>query len=176
MVRVPRWVPVLLLALAACDAAARDDTWALQLPGVSRHFGAPQQPGEAWNELHDGLGLQRTQRHASHVVRLTGGFMRDSFNHQGLYAGGALGYRLLEGEYEVDLAAAPMLLYRSTRFDDARGPAPRKLIPIVLPMLTVEHRASGIGANLTILPAGNFGKELRFPGLIYLQFTVRFRQ
>jgi hypothetical protein len=68
-----------------------------------------------------------------------------------------------------------MLLYRTTRFDGARGPAPYKLIPIVMPLLSVEHRASGIGANMTVLPAGNFGKELRFPGLVFVQFTYRLR-
>src|SRR5256885_1516003 len=81
--------------------------------------------------------------------------------------------RLLEGNVEVDLSVAPMLLYRTTRFDDTRGSAPLKLIPVVMPLLSVEHRSSGIGANLTVLPGGNFGKDLQFPGLVFLQFTYR---
>jgi hypothetical protein len=170
-----RCVLACLLGIFSADAAAADDSWELQLPGLSHHFGSPEQPGKSWTDFHDGLGLQRTSRRTDAVIRYTAGFTRDSFGAQGLYAGAAFGYRLLEGALEVDVSAVPMLLYRTTRFDGARGPAPYKLIPIVMPLLSVEHRASGIGANMTVLPAGNFGKELRFPGLVFVQFTYRLR-
>lgn len=175
MVGLIRFLVMGWLACFAADAAAGETSWELQLPGVSHHFSSPQQAGRHWTDFHDGLGVQRTTRNDNLVVRYTAGFMRDSFNNQGLYAGGAIGLRLMRGDVEVDLSAAPMLLYRTTRFDDAAGQAPLKLIPVVMPLLSLEHRASGIGANLTILPGGNFGKDLQFPGLVFIQFTYRLR-
>ena len=170
------WVRLLVacvLAGFAIEAVAAEPTWELQLPGWSYHFGSPQQPGRHWADYHDGLGVQRTTRNEDTVFRYTAGFVRDSFNNQGLYAGGAIGLRTRRGDIDVDLSLAPMLLYRTTRFDDARGKAPYKLIPIVMPILSMEHHATGIGANVTVLPGGNFGKDLHFPGLFFIQFTYR---
>ena len=155
--------------MAAVAHADEVPVHALHLPGVSHHFGAPKEPGKSWNEFHDGVGFQSTTVRDDRVRRWTAGFMRDSFGKQGLYGGVAYGLRLHDAAVSVDAALAPMLLYRTTTFDSSS----RKLIPIVLPTLSVEHKHSGIGANLTVLPAGNFGKDLKFPGLVYLQFTVR---
>lgn len=155
-------------------AAAADESIELQLPGVSHHFGAPKVAGRSWNEFHDGFGVQFTEvrgMRADRVRRATAGFMRDSFGKQGLYAGVSYGLRLHDEGVSIDAAAAPMLLLRTVNFDSTA----RKLIPIVLPTVSVHHKASGIGGNLTVLPAGNFGKDLKFPGLIYLQFTYRIR-
>ena len=151
--------------------AEAGDTTELHLPGISHHFGAPKQAGKSWNEFHDGLGIQSTRVRSDYVRRITAGFKRDSFGKQGLYAGASFGVRLIDGTVAVDAAVAPMLLYRTTKFDSSA----RKLIPIVLPTLAIDHKPSGIGANLTILPAGNFGKDLKFPGLIFLQFTYRLK-
>jgi hypothetical protein len=175
MAAVLRLLLACVLGFFAAEAGAAEESFELQLPGVSHHFSKPQQPGRDWTDFHDGLGVQLTQRYETWVVRYTAGFMRDSFNNQGAYAGGSLGLRLLEGSVEIDLSAAPMLLYRTTRFDDETGRAKLKLIPVVMPILSFEHRASGIGGNLTVLPGGNFGKDLQFPGLVFLQFTYRFR-
>lgn len=155
--------------LAAAPAVAAPATWELHLPGVSHHFGKPKVPGRSYNEFHDGLGLQRTEVRPSYVLRYSAGFMRDSFDKQGGYVGGSIGVRVIDGAYSVDLTAAPMLLYRTTGFTRTD----RKFIPILLPMVSFEHKATGLGANLTVLPAGNFGKDMRFPGLVYLQFTYR---
>lgn len=175
MAALVRFIAAILFACLALDAQADQTSWELHLPGYSHHFGSPSQAGRHWTDFHDGLGVQHTTRYDDVVVRYTAGFMRDSFNNQGLYAGGAIGWRLLRGDFEVDLSAAPMLLYRTTRFDDRTGNAPLKLIPAIVPILAIEHRASGIGANITVLPGGNFGKDLHFPGLIFAQVTYRIR-
>jgi hypothetical protein len=171
-----QWIRLFVAVMLAClvsEARADETSTELQLPGYSYHFGSPQQPGRHWTDFHDGLGVQRTSRGDDWTVRYTAGFMRDSYNNQGLYAGGAIGLRLATGDVEWDLSAAPMLLYRTMRFDDARGKAPMKLIPAIMPILAFEHRATGIGGNITVLPGGNFGKDLHFPGLVYIQFTYR---
>lgn len=152
-------------------------TWELQLPGISHHFGTPSQANKSYRHFHDGLGIQRTDDRGEHVVRYSAGFMRDSFGHQGLYIGGSVGYRFNPSDtWRTDVSAAPMLLYRTTRFDDqVHGNAPYRWIPIVLPVVAVQHKPSGIGANIIATPGGNFGKNLKFPGLIYAQFTYRLR-
>jgi hypothetical protein len=173
--KAARWFAGAVLGLAAvaspANAQETSESWQLHLPGVSHHFGKPEEAGRQYNELHDGLGLQRTQVKPSYVTRYTAGFMRDSFDKQGGYAGASIGLRLMDGNVTVDAGGAAMLLYRTTGF----AKSDRKLIPVVLPMLSVEHKSSGIGGNVTVLPAGNFGKDLRFPGLIFLQFTYRLR-
>ncbi len=165
----------LVFTVVTGAACAGETSYELQLPGVSHHFGKPRQAGKSWNEFHDGLGLQRTAVRSDLVWRAAGGFIRDSFSRQGLYAGGSIGLRAIDNSIDVEFALAPMLLYRTTRFDNGQGKAPYKLIPIVLPMIVVGHDASGIGINITALPAGNFGKDLRFPALIFAQFTWRIR-
>lgn len=175
MVALLRLLVGCCLALFTGGVAAGAHSLEVQLPGFTHHFGSPSQPGRHWTDFHDGLGIQRTTRNSATTIRYTAGFMRDSFRKQGLYAGASFGYRLWQGEFEVDASLAPMVLYRTTRFDDERGTAPYKVIPVVMPLLCVEHRASGIGANLTVLPGGNFGKDLRFPGLAFLQITIRLR-
>jgi len=171
---VYKWVIACWLGLGCLGAALSQPathSWQLHLPGLSYHFDSPEQAGKSWNQFHDGLGLQHTRVQGKQVRRLTAGFMRDSFNKQGLYLGAAFGWRLLDGAYRADVSAAPMLLYRAVKFDTSD----RKLIPIVLPMLSLEHRATGLGANITVLPGGNLGKELKFPGLIYFQLTLTLR-
>jgi hypothetical protein len=175
MVVLLRCMFAFALGFFAADVSAAENSVELQLPGISYHFSPPQDPNRSWTDFHDGLGVQFTNRNPQLVVRYTAGFMRDSFNNQGLYAGGSVGWRFLQGDVEMDISAAPMLLYRTTRFDDVRGEAPLKLIPVIMPLLSFEHRRSGIGGNLTVLPGGNFGKDLEFPGLIFLQFTYRLR-
>ncbi len=163
------WVVLGLFLLGAAQAHEAQTSWELQLPGVSHHFGSPRMPGKSWNQFHDGLGLQYSEVKGDRVRRYTAGFMRDSFGKQGTYVGAAFGLRMIDSRYTVDLAAAPMLLYRTVKFDTSD----RVLVPVVMPILSVEHKASGIGGNLTVLPGGNFGKNLRFPGLIYLQLSYR---
>src|SRR2546429_559643 len=127
MVVLLRFMLICALGLFAADVIAAEESIELQLPGFSYHFSPPKQAGRSWTDFHDGLGVQLTTRNPNVVARYTAGFMRDSFDNQGLYAGGAIGLRLLEGNVEVDISVAPMLLYRTTRFDDARGSAPLKL-------------------------------------------------
>lgn len=176
-----RRAPLILAAVFAFLAVPIDAnassaaSWELQLPGLSYHFGSPHQPGKSYRYFHDGLGLQRTEVRPNYVLRFTAGFVRDSFNNHGLYAGGSIGYRFYDQGLKAELAAAPMLLYRTLRFDNASGNAPLRLIPIVLPMLVLDHPASGLGANITALPGGKFGKDLNFPGMVFVQLTYRFR-
>ncbi|GIL04053.1 hypothetical protein FBR04_03270 [Betaproteobacteria bacterium PRO7] len=163
---------LLALGVGAAHADGRSGiAWHLHLPAVSHHFGPPADETRSWNELHDGLGVQRTAVRDRRVSRMTAGFMRDSFGRQGLYLGAALGLRRQAHGWSFDATLAPMVLYRTRSFASSA----RAAIPLLLPMFSIEHRASGFGANLTALPAGNFGKQLRFPGLMFVQFTYRVR-
>jgi hypothetical protein len=168
------------LALAMSSApAAQAQHWDVQMPGMSHHFERPRKRGAVWNERHDGFGLQRTveldaaRLHAGWVWRESAGVMVDSFGNPGAYAGAGLAWRQRRARFDVDAGLAPMLLYRTTRFDDWRGPAPLKLIPAVLPTFSLQHRPSGTGANIIAVPALTMGADFRMPGLVFVQLTRR---
>lgn len=151
-------------------------THEVQLAGVSHHFSAPQAAGRDWNEQHDGLGVQRSRLEDGRVLRYSAGYMRDSHGKQGLYAGLSLSRHFQYFSHSLDYGIAPMLLWRTTRFDSKRlGPAPHRLVPALMPMLTYEHRPSGFGANITASPPIKLGDDTRYPALVFLQFTMRVR-
>ena len=159
-------------------AHATASNWELQLPGMSQHFEKPRKRGAEWNQYHEGMGLQRTidvdrnRLDGGWVLRYSGGFMLDSYGNESGYLGAGLAWRRRSTIFDVDAGVAPMLLYRTTRFDDPRrGPAPLRLIPAMLPTLSVEHRQSGIGANIILVPAMDLGRDFRMPGLAFVQFT-----
>jgi hypothetical protein len=169
------WLAAVLLSLPLGAASGSSGIqWAVQFTGVSYHFGKPRQPGLRYNETHDGLGMQHSQTHNGWIKTVSVGVMRDSYDNPSAYAGGALARRLRGHDLSVDVGVAPMLFYRTTRFDDWRGDAPLRLVPAVLPTVTLSHRG-GLGANLVALPRGNYGRDLRLPGLVFLQITQRLK-
>jgi hypothetical protein len=169
-----RRTAVAVWLLIGAGSVSAEVGYELILPAVSHHFDDPVIPGKRWNEFHDGLGLSRTDVRDSFVLRAFGGFIRDSFDKQGLYFGAAASLRLIDRDIALDIGIAPMMLYRTTRFDSAtRGKAPHRWIPVALPVASIEHRATGIGAHISLLPGGNFGKEMSFPALALVQFWYR---
>jgi hypothetical protein len=161
------WAPA-----ATAQLSTSGKQWALQLTGISHHFGKPRQTGMRFNETHDGLGMQQTQSRQGWITTVSFGVMKDSYDNQSAYAGGAVARRLRGHDLSVDVCLAPMLLYRTTRFDDWRGDAPLRLIPALLPTVTLNHR-DGLGANLVALPRGNYGQNFKLPGVVFLQVTQR---
>jgi hypothetical protein len=164
-----------LLAAAGAQAAPRV-THELQLAGVSHHFSPPQAAGREWNQSHDGLGLQRTRLEDGRALRYSAGFMRDSHGKQGLYAGLSYSLHGQRHGHALDLGVAPMLLWRTTRFDSARyGPAPHRLVPALLPIVNYQHLPSGVGANITAMPQVRLSDDLQYPALVFVQFTMRLK-
>ncbi|MCU0950348.1 MAG: hypothetical protein MUC68_04640 [Burkholderiaceae bacterium] len=162
-----------MLATAGAQAAPAI-THELQITGISHHFNAPQAAGRDWNQNHDGLGLQRTRVESGRALRYSAGFMRDSHGKQGLYAGLAYSLHGRRHGHALDLGIAPMLLWRTTRFDSVRlGPAPHRLVPALLPMFNYQHLPSGFGANVTAMPQVRLSEELQYPALVFVQFTKR---
>lgn len=164
-------------SLAAMQAQAADVrvTHELRLAGMSHHFEPPRARDRSWNENHDGLGIQRSLRRDGRVLRYSAGYMRDSHGKQGLYAGLALSRHVQYHAHSLDLGVAPMLLWRTTRFDSARlGPAPHRLVPALLPVLAYEFVPAGIGAHLTAMPQVKIG-QAEYPGMVFLQFTLKMR-
>ncbi len=172
------WLALALACGCATEVRAQGQHWDMQMPGMSHHFDKPRKRGAQWNESHDGFGLQRSVAlddgiGSGWVWRDSVGVMVDSFGNPGGYAGAGPAWRERRANFDIDAGLAPMLLYRTTRFDDWRGPAPMRLIPAVLPTLTLQHRPSGAGANIIAVPSMNLGGDYRMPGLVFLQFTRR---
>ena len=91
---------------------------------------------------------------------------RDAY---GLYAGHAWQKRLVDGaEYSVELGGGGFLFYRTLRFN-----GPHVLVPAVLPVLSVEHKATHFGVNVVVVPQCRVSGGT-MPGVIYMQFTKAF--
>lgn len=144
---------------------------ALQLPGMSHHFEEPKEPGRRWNENNTGIGLEWRSPVGTNgwTNKTTVGLMRDSHGKWGGYGGYAWQYRLVDGaSWQLDAGAGAFLFYRTVKFDGKL-----KLVPGVLPVLSIEHKPSGYGMNVLFVPNVKIG-NYDMPAVLYAQFTKRF--
>jgi len=176
----------LRILLAACLAAASiplvaaeqpttltnltTPSWALQVSGISYHFSPPsgKYALKKWNEQNWGLGLEyRKNTRPGYWLKATGGFMLDSTDTWSTYVGAALQKRLVDGEVSVDAGAAGFIFYRG--LENGR----KRLLPAVLPVVSIEHRATGLGLNLLAVPEFK-AQGMHSPTVVFAQLTYRF--
>ncbi len=149
----------------------------LQLPGFSQHFTkAPcyKQPCRDYNERHWGIGVQvedpLTGNWDGWVRKTAAGLMKDSLDAMGLYSSLTYQKRIVDGPtLSVDVGAGAFLFWRTLEWD-----GPHRLVPGVLPVFSVKHKPTELGANLVIVPEVKFSTNRKLPGVAYLQFTKDF--
>lgn len=194
---------VALASSAAADALAADDggvppaqpahpdgplerPWpspvrnlSVQLPGMSHHFDPPMDkhghpmPGRKFNERNWGIGLQIDEPMQGDWQQWTAktsfGVMKDSLDAMGAYVGQTWQKRLVDDAgFTVELGGGAFLFYRTLRFD-----GPHRLVPAVLPVLSVTYRPWQLGANLVAVPRCRVSGGT-MPNVLYLQFTKAF--
>lgn len=164
---------VLLSGASNAHAQAPERRWALHLPGTSHHFNPPTAPGRHWNEWHPSLGLEHRapldERWPGWTRRLAGGLLKDSLARWGGYAAASAQRRLWENaHWRVEAGAGAFVFYRT--FDWERE---RRLMPAVLPVVSVEHRPSGLGANVLAVPHFRT-RSGEMPGVLFAQLTLAF--
>jgi len=151
----------------------------VQLPGMSHHFSRPKDrhgnvmPGRKFNEQNWGIGVQLERPLSGQwdqwVTKTSLGVMKDSLDAYGVYAGHVWQKRAVDGaDYNVDLGGGGFLFYRTLRFN-----GPHVLVPAVLPVLSVEHKATHFGVNVVVVPQCRVSGGT-MPGVIYMQFTKAF--
>ena len=111
-----------------------------------------QVPKHAWDQHNWELGLERDKRYADHVERAFAGAVVDSYYKPGLYAGEAYEWTLASTQhFYVDAGGTALLWWRSV--PDATGDIRRRVVPVVMPALSIEDKKLGVGVNLTFVPA-----------------------
>lgn len=176
----------LLLSLMAFAANAAQDTpageelrWdlsnrpavAIILPGMSRHFQAPENTARKWNETHAGLGLESRSKWDDNgwYFKKAIGVMRDSVESWGAYGGAVWQKRIYEdASLVVDAGGGVFLFYRALHFDGEH-----LWLPGLLPVLSVEHKSTGIGLNILYVP--HFKTDAgEMPAVLFAQLTKLF--
>lgn len=147
----------------------------MQLPGMSHHFGKPKHRdgslvvGRDYNERNWGVGVQLedplTGEWAGWSRKVSFGVMKDSLDTYGLYSGIVWQKQVVDTDsFAVDIGGGAFLFYRAVQFGEKR-----KLVPAPLPVASVLHKSTGIGANLVLVPANQ-----TMPTVLYVQFTKSF--
>lgn len=176
----------LLLSLSSFAAKATQDTpageelrWdltsrpavAILLPGMSHHFQPPENTARKWNETHAGLGLETRSKWDENgwYFKTAIGLMRDSVESWGAYGGAVWQKRVFDGEsWVVDAGGGLFLFYRALHFDGER-----MWLPGALPVVSLEHKQTGIGLNVLYVP--HFKTDAgEMPAVIFAQLTKRF--
>jgi len=152
----------------ASDAAApTSDGCYLAVDGRYYKIDAVQRRG--WYQNNPALGLSYTRRHADHAIAYSAGLVTDSFGKVGAIGLVAWLWPLHQGTLRVDAGVAGGLWYR-TEHDGG----PHRVVPAVMPALTITHRASGLGVNLGFAPRFTIAGRGNAVDALMLQTTLAF--
>ncbi|TFY99914.1 hypothetical protein [Ramlibacter rhizophilus] len=156
-----------------------DDEWFMTLGGVSSHARETLVAGRQWNERHESFALERRvagipwNGAADRLwqVRYVAATLEDSRSLWGSYAGVALMREVAHtGTWRLHAGAYSSLYYKSTSW---RGTM--KLVPAVLPTLSLTDQRSGFGVNLAWVPPVNWAGRDTI-STVLLQFNYRIEQ
>jgi hypothetical protein len=154
-----------------CPSAAQteptDSGCYLAVDGRYYKIDAVQRRG--WYQNNPALGLSYTRRHEDHALAYSAGLVTDSFGKLGAIGLVAWLWPLHEGALRVDAGVAGGLWYR-TEHDGG----PHRVVPAVMPALTITHRASGLGVNLGFAPRFTIAGRGNAVDALMLQTTLAF--
>lgn len=144
--------------------------WHLHTGGLSRHFEQTDASGRQWNENHPGIGFEFRQRRSSRWdARYTVGFMQDSREQPGGYAGAAYVRQFnRNGDFSAAVGLGVYAFYRSSSWD-----GDMTVVPALLPTVSFGLFKNRLGVNILTIPKISlFGKSST--PLIFAQFTFRY--
>lgn len=144
----------------------------VQLPGFSHHFSDPiaAKHGKKWNEKNYGIGLEfrdpvDTENWNRWSTLKSAGLMKDSLGAWGGYATVTLQKRIINNEYTVDAGPALGIFWRTFNFG-----GPHRLMPAILPSLSIEHKKSGWGINSILIPGFKW-RDRKMPTVLWVGIT-----
>ena len=157
------------------------DEWFMTLGGTSSHARETRVDGRAWNESHSSFGLERrvaglpwrSQIDPRWQVRYLGGTLEDSRYVWSSYAGvGVLREVAHHGPLRLHVGAYSSLYYKSTSW---RSDGAMKLIPAVLPTMSLTDQRSGLGVNLLWVPPVRWaGRDTISTVLLQMSYRVEY--
>jgi hypothetical protein len=146
--------------------------WGLQVSGFSHHFQSTRNRSHpSWNSHNFGLGLQYDLwRNADSPWTTVGslGFMKDSYDVYGYYAGVAQLYRLLDSRIKVKFGIGALAAHRAFGWNREK-----EFGLLLMPVLSIEDGRSGLGANITGSPSIRYGNR-KIVSFVFIQGFYRF--
>lgn len=160
-------------------------------------------PAKKWNQLNAAIGLEISKRDDAGRTLVFVNAVRDSYYKPGLMlgAGRAWGVEFASGEnFEVEWGVSAGIWNRHVMQKMINGryqlctnhsiygrncqmvsywqskvaQTTRKTIPFILPFVSVTHRDSGVGVNLSIIPKIKIGKYGNNTTTVVAQATYKF--
>lgn len=114
-----------------------------------------------WHQNNPAIGLEKSWRYDGHVDKVFGTFVRDSYGSKSLMVGvGRLWELGSVGTFNFDGGVVAGAWYR-TVLDPDNAQLQRRLIPYLLPALSITETSTGLGANLALAP------RMKIPGTNY---------
>lgn len=157
------------------------DEWFMTLGGASSHARETRVDGRAWNESHSSFGLERrvaglpwsSHADARWQVRYLAGTLEDSRYVWSSYAGvGVLREVAHYGPLRLHVGAYSSLYYKSTSW---RSDGAMRLIPAVLPTVSLTDQRSGLGVNLSWVPPVRWaGRDTISTVLLQMSYRVEY--
>jgi hypothetical protein len=155
----------------------KGDEWFMSLGGVSSHARDTYAAGRTWNERHSSLGLERrvaglawdASADKLWQMRYVAGTLEDSRSLWGSYAGvGVMREVAHHGPLRLHAGALTSIHYKSASWNGSM-----KLMPAVLPTLSLTDQRAGLGVNLVWVPPVRWaGRDTISTVLLQLNYRI----
>lgn len=124
-----------------------------------------------WHQANPALGLEYTWRRSGYADRAFATIVRDSYGQMSLMAGGARLWPLAApGTVLIEGGVAAGLWWRSDLKTETT--TDMRVVPFVLPSLSVTERSTGLGVNLALMPRSRIlGRQVTSTTVAMLQLT-----
>lgn len=124
-----------------------------------------------WHQANPALGLEYTWRRSGYADRAFATVVRDSYGQMSLMAGGARLWPLAApGTVLIEAGVAAGLWWRSDLKTETT--TDMRVVPFVLPSLSVTERSTGLGLNLALMPRSRIlGRQVTSTTVAMVQLT-----
>lgn len=124
-----------------------------------------------WRQANPAIGLEYTWRHSGYADRSFATIVRDSYGQMSLMAGGARLWPLAApGTVLIEGGVAAGLWWRSDLKTETT--TDMRVVPFVLPSLSLTERTTGLGLNLALMPRSRIlGRQVTSTTVAMLQLT-----
>lgn len=127
-----------------------------------------------WTNINPALGFERTTRYDDHSNKLFAGIVRDSYGQPSAMVGAARVWPLYESRVRIEAGVTGVLWYRTIGQYADTGRFDRKLVPLVLPVLSINDTVSKLGLNVSFVPAVTYKNHEYSVNTLMVQSTYQF--
>lgn len=164
-------------AFGQTSGVATEAQWHVSLGGFTHHARQTLAPGQQWQDVHPGIGLQRRLNgmpwptvgaDSSWKSRVLFGTMEDSRGFLGSYGGISIMREIAHvGTLRLEAGLSAVTYYRSSSWNGNMH-----FVPAILPTLSLVGYRTGLGLDLSWVPPVT-AKNTGSVSTLLLQFTYR---